>query len=79
MLDEKEKTLQILPQTDSPRTADTQGTGQVDDGSGSLGNGQTPRSSSTGKEDTPSMAVLQGVAREAFEILTEIFFVLYLF
>ncbi len=58
-MNEKANTLQgILPETDSSITADSGRTGRSDEGSGLVGDGQTPRSDSKGKEDATTLACL---------------------
>jgi hypothetical protein len=59
-INEKADTLQeILPQkTDSARLADNERVSRGDEGRGLVGNWQTPRSSSRGSEDTPTLAYL---------------------
>ena len=48
---------EILPRrADPPRTADTPGVPRTDEGRGLVGDGQTPRSSGRGAEETSALA-----------------------
>jgi len=58
-MNEKANTLQgILPKNDTPTVTDNGRNRTSVEGRGSLGDGQTPRSDSKGKEDATTLACL---------------------